>query len=191
MMSDVSRRALPIAILVAASGFCSLIYQVVWERTLRYNFGGDSISSAIVTGTFLLGLGLGAVLFGRWHPRAFTRYAAVEAAIGVYGLASFYVLAPLATLLGHLLPTPVSAAEGLRPIVVIASVLFLLPPCILIGGTGPLIFNCFIRPAAYRASTVGMLYGIIPSARPLGLSPRPWCSSIASVFRRPSRSSER
>ena len=47
-----------VGLLVAVSGFCSLVYQVVWERTVRGTFGGDSISSAIVTGTFLLGLGI-------------------------------------------------------------------------------------------------------------------------------------
>jgi hypothetical protein len=52
-------------LIVGFAGFCSLVYQVVWERTLKYNFGGDSVSAAIVTATFLLGLGIGAVAFGR------------------------------------------------------------------------------------------------------------------------------
>jgi hypothetical protein len=60
-----------IALISSVSGFCSLLYQVVWERTVRYNFGGDSISSAIVTATFLLGLGLGAYIFGRSRREAF------------------------------------------------------------------------------------------------------------------------
>lgn len=149
-----------IALLVAVSGFCSLVYQVLWERTLRYNFGGDSVSAAIVTGTFLLGLGLGAAAFGRWYRQAFAVYALVEAGIGLFGLASFHLLAPLARTLGTLFPAPVTAAEGVRPVVVVASVLFLLPPCILIGGTGPLMFNCFVRSAAYRAGTVGLVYGM-------------------------------
>jgi hypothetical protein len=53
-------------LIVGFAGFCSLVYQVVWERTLKYNFGGDSVSAAIVTATFLLGLGIGAVAFGRF-----------------------------------------------------------------------------------------------------------------------------
>jgi spermidine synthase len=148
-----------VAVVVAASGFCSLVYQVVWERTLRYSFGGDSISSAIVTGTFLLGLGIGAFAFRRWRPRALAGLAVVELLIGAYGIASYHVLASLARLLSGLQSGPVLAAEGVRPIVVVASILFLLPPCILIGGTGPLIFNCFIRPGAYTSAAVGRLYG--------------------------------
>ena len=119
--------------LVAVSGFCGLVYQVVWERALRYHFGGDSISAAIVTGTFLLGLGLGAGLFGRWHRRAFRTYALVEPAIGVYSLLSFHILSALASALGGLFATSPASAEGVRPIVILAAVLFLLPPTVLIG----------------------------------------------------------
>ncbi len=45
-----------IIFIVTISGFCSLVYQVAWDRIIRYNFGGDSVSSAIVTSTFLLGV---------------------------------------------------------------------------------------------------------------------------------------
>ena len=172
-MGCVSRPA-GIALLVACSGFCSLIYQVVWERTLRYSFGGDSVSAAIVTGTFLLGLGLGAVVFGRWLRRPLAVYALVEAGIGGYGLASFWVLAPLAQVLTPLFGGSIAAAEGLRPAVVIAAVLFLLPPCILIGGTGPLIFNCFVRGGEYRASRVGWLYGLNTAGAAAGVLAAPF-----------------
>ena len=89
------------ALLVSFSGFGSLVYQVIWDRTLRTNFGGDSLSSAIVTGTFLLGLGLGALLFGRWRRNAFQVYALVEAGIGVYALGSYTISSSLAIGLGQ------------------------------------------------------------------------------------------
>jgi spermidine synthase len=149
-----------VALVVAASGFCSLVYQVVWERTLRYSFGGDSISAAIVTGTFLLGLGIGAFVFRHWRRRALAVLALVELGIGAYAIASYHVLASLARVLSALPSGSVFESEGLRPVVVVASVLFLLPPCILIGGTGPLMFNCFIRPGAYSGGAVGRLYAL-------------------------------
>ncbi|MFN8456369.1 MAG: methyltransferase domain-containing protein [Anaerolineae bacterium] len=149
-----------IALLVGFSGFCSLVYQVVWDRTLRYNFGGDSISSAIVTATFLLGLGIGAFIFGKWRQQAFNTYALVEIGIGVYAMASYYILARLSVILGQFFHYSIADVEGLRPIVVVASILFLLPPCILMGGTLPLMFNCFIRTGAYQPKTVGLIYGL-------------------------------
>ncbi len=158
-----------VALLVAVSGFCGLVYQVVWERTVRGNFGGDSISSAIVTGTFLLGLGIGALAFGRWHRRAFAIFAIVELAIGAYAIASYHGLAPLARVLGALLGGSVLDAAGVRPALVIACILFLLPPCILIGGTTPLMFNCFIRPGRYASGAVGRLYGLNTAGAALGV----------------------
>src|SRR5262245_28178415 len=135
-----------VALLVVVSGFCSLVYQVVWERTLRGTFGGDSISSAVVTGTFLLGLGIGAVVFGRWLRRAFLVFALVEVAIGAYAIASYHGLSPLARVLGGLFGGWAFGGSGVQPSLVVACILFLLPPCILIGGTTPLMFNCFVAP---------------------------------------------
>jgi predicted membrane-bound spermidine synthase len=155
--------------IVAFSGFCSLVYQVVWDRTLRSNFGGDSVSSAIVSATFLLGLGIGAFIFGKWRRQALAIYALVEITIGVYAVVSYYILAQLATILGRGFNYTVADLEGLRSIVVIASILFLLLPCILMGGTLPLVFNAFVHPGAYKNRTVGMLYGLNTIGAALGV----------------------
>jgi spermidine synthase len=162
------------ALLVAASGACSLVYQVVWERALRYHFGGDSVSSAIVTGTFLLGLGLGAVVFARRHSRPFRVYALVEAAIGVYGVLSLPLLVTVAPALGGLFGSAPAAAEGVRPAVVVACVLFLVVPCVLIGGTTPLMFDCFVRPGGYGARAVGALYGLNTLGAAVGVLAAPF-----------------
>jgi hypothetical protein len=77
-------------LIVGFAGFCSLVYQVVWERTLKYNFGGDSVSAAIVTATFLLGLGIGAVAFGRWRRQPFAAFALVELGLGTFAIASYH-----------------------------------------------------------------------------------------------------
>lgn len=158
-----------VGIFVTVSGFCSLVYQVVWDRTLRYNFGGDSISSAIVTATFLLGLGIGAFIFGKWRKHAFITYALVEMGIGAYAITSYHILAPLATVLGRVFNYSISDSEGLRYIVVVACILFLLPPCTLMGGTLPLMFNCFIRPSTYKNKTVGMIYGLNTAGASVGI----------------------
>ena len=149
-----------VSVIVGYAGFASLVYQVVWERTVKYNFGGDSISSAIVTATFLLGLGVGAIVFGRWRPRPFAVFALVELILGLYAIASYRVLAPLAILLGRASGSSIVDAEGLRTPVILACAIFLLPPCILMGGTLPLIFNCFIRTDETRSAPIGLLYGL-------------------------------
>lgn len=158
-----------VGLIVTLSGFCSLAYQVVWDRTLRYNFGGDSVSSAIVTGTFLLGLGIGALVFGKWRQRPFATYALIEIGIGTYAIVSFYILSSLATMLGNLFHYTIADVEGLRSIVIVACILFLLPPCILMGGTLPLIFNCFVRPGLYDNRRVGFLYGLNTAGASFGI----------------------
>jgi hypothetical protein len=47
-----------IVFIVVISGFCSLVYLFTRDRIMRYIFVGDSVSSAMVTFTFLLGLGI-------------------------------------------------------------------------------------------------------------------------------------
>lgn len=151
------------------SGFCSLVYQVVWDRTVKYNFGGDSISSAIVTGTFLLGLGIGAYIFGRWRTDAFKTYALIELLIGVFGIVSFYVIAPVASTLAGLFNAGPEDAEGLRLVVVAGCILLLLPPCTLIGGTLPLMLRCFVQPLNFSARTLGFIYGVNTLGASLGI----------------------
>jgi spermidine synthase len=148
-----------VALLVSFSGFCSLVYQVVWNRSVRTNFGGDNVSTAIVTGTFVLGLGIGAVLFGRAWRRPFRVYAAVEAAVGTYAIVSHALLASLARWLGHGFGGGIEGIESLRLPLVAACVVFLLPPCMLMGGTLPLMLRCFVSDRTLRSGTIGWLYG--------------------------------
>jgi predicted membrane-bound spermidine synthase len=74
------------------SGFCSLVYQVSWERLIRSHFGGDSISAYIVTSTFLLGLGLGAFIFRNTKKNSFNLYAKVEISIALLALLSYFLI---------------------------------------------------------------------------------------------------
>jgi spermidine synthase len=162
------------ALVVGLSGFCGLVYQVVWERALRYHLGGDSVSAAIVTGTFLLGLGLGAALFGRWRPAAARTYALVEVAVGLYGAVSFHLLAWVASAAQGVFEVDLASAGGLRPAVIVAAVVCLLPPSILIGATAPLMFNTFIGPGRYGARAVGLLYGLNTLGAALGVLAAPF-----------------
>lgn len=153
-------RNLLISLVVACSGFCSLVYQVVWDRVIRSHFGGDNVSSSIVTATFLLGLGGGALFFGRVRSRPFVTYAAIELAIGTYAIFSYKILGSLASFLGSALTHSIEEVGGVRSTMVAGCILFLLPPCVLMGGSLPLMLRCFISSGNYKSSSVGWLYGI-------------------------------
>jgi len=63
----ISRRVKPILfILFFCSGFCSLLYQVVWVRMAFAHFGVITPVLSVVLSVFMLGLGLGSWLGGKW-----------------------------------------------------------------------------------------------------------------------------
>ncbi len=74
---------------VTLSGLTALIHQFVWDRLLRLHFGADDIATTLVTATFIFGLGLGAVLFGRQWRRPFFVYGLLEVGIGIFAILSF------------------------------------------------------------------------------------------------------
>jgi len=48
------------------SGFCNLIYEIVWARMLSLVFGVTVFAVSAVLATFMMGLAIGALIFGRF-----------------------------------------------------------------------------------------------------------------------------
>src|SRR6516165_8894554 len=84
------KRVLPVLLLLfAGSGCAALIYEVVWFQLLELIIGSSAVSTAVLLGTFMGGMGLGSVLLPRLvrpglHP--LRMYAWLELGIGVMGL---------------------------------------------------------------------------------------------------------
>lgn len=163
-----------VAFVVLTSGFSSLVCQGVWDRVVRQHFGGDNVSSAIVASTFLLGLGAGALAFGRRFTRPFRVYGAVEFGIGLYAAASPWILGRLSGMLSHAFAASIDDAEGVRANAVLACILFLLPPCLLMGGSLPLMLQCFVERGVVRPARVGWLYGMNTAGAALGTIAAPF-----------------
>lgn len=73
-----------------ASGFSSLIYQVVWTRHLTLIFGSTTFATATVLSVFMGGLALGSFCAGRVADkvaRPFLWYGILEGIIGIWALA--------------------------------------------------------------------------------------------------------
>ena len=113
------------------SGMSSLLYQIAWQRLLGLFYGVGAISSAIVVGAFLFGLGLGSLFGGQLGRRERTRtliaYMAIELGIGLFGIASI----PLIGWLGEL---TAGADYWLAAVCIFC---FLLFPTALMGATLP------------------------------------------------------
>jgi len=86
------------------SGFCSVLYELVWLRLAMAQFGVTTAMVSIVLSVFMAGLGLGSWASGRWLGPAgdsgkspgLRIYALLELLIGASGIA-----VPYGLLLGH------------------------------------------------------------------------------------------
>src|SRR5690554_3077477 len=87
------------SVLFFLSGGTGLAYEVIWFRRFSHVWGSSTLAMASVVASFLLGLGLGAYLWGRRADRLnvpLRWYGFCELAIGVLAGAIPYVMPYLA-----------------------------------------------------------------------------------------------
>ena len=156
------------------SGFCSLVYQVVWLRMAMADFGVTTALVSIVLSVFMAGLALGSwgggVLVRRFENRPagfFVRlYGASELAIGVSGLA----VAPLLRSGRSLLAVQSGHAAWGSAGYYLASggwvALVMLPFCTCMGATFPLAMAGIKKSFSflYLANVLGAMVGALSSA---------------------------
>jgi spermidine synthase len=130
--------------LLVLTGAAALLNQVVWQRLLKLYLGGaEASSSALIVFVFLLGLGLGSHLGGRYAWRLLNplrAFGLLEIGVGVWGLCILIALHfKSAELLTQIVTF--SAEAGIKfPIVVCTVAAFvMLPPTILMGASFPFV----------------------------------------------------
>lgn len=152
-----------IPVLFVASGAVALVYQLVWARWAGLVLGRFAPAVATVTATFMAGLAVGSLLFGRIAARstpagALRLWALLEGGLALAAAASPVMVTDAGQRLADLLPRPVWCA------------LVLLPPTILMGGTLPVIVRAAgaATPAAvarlYALNTAGAAMGPLLAA---------------------------
>lgn len=145
-----------ILILFIGSGCSALIYEVVWFEMLRFVIGSSAISLAVLLGSFMGGMCIGSLAFprlvtARHHPLRV--YAALEACIGMIGIALLWILPFVGTLYAS------SVGYGTAGILLRGAVCIvgLLPPTILMGATLPAISR-WAETTARGVSKLGLFY---------------------------------
>ncbi len=123
------------------SGFCSVLYELVWLRTSMAQFGVTTAMVSIVLSVFMAGLGVGSWASGRWIARtesgrmpALRAYALIEFLIGVSGLVVPYELQLGHRMLEH---SGLSSSAGFYWLAGLWVTIALLPWCTLMGATVP------------------------------------------------------
>ena len=159
------------------SGFCSLVYQVVWLRAAMADFGVTTPLISIVLSVFMAGLALGSWGGGRLVRRLEDRpaalfvrlYGTAELIIGISGLVVIWLLR-----WGRALLVGQWGSSGYYVVSACWIALVLLPFCTAMGATFPLAM-AGIRGAfrsqsprsfsyLYVANVLGAMAGTLTSA---------------------------
>lgn len=129
------------------SGFSGLIYQSIWTQYLGLFLGHSSYAQSLVLILFMGGMAVGAWLVSRWSNkvrRPLLAYAIIEVVIGLLGLFFDGIYQGLTGwAYSQLLPMlPAGQLQNVRWVLAAAMVL---PQCILLGATFPLMSAGYIR----------------------------------------------
>jgi len=160
----ISGRVKPILFLLFfCSGFCSLLYQVVWVRMAFAHFGVITPVLSVVLSVFMLGLGLGSWLGGKWARWSSSRLKISPAYF--YGAAEFVIatgafVVPQLFRFGeaYLLRAGEASSTGYLLISAIFIVAAILPWCIMMGATFPLMMSFVRQRDPANQSSFSFLY---------------------------------
>lgn len=145
-----------------SSGVAALTYQLCWQRMLFSAFGVDLQSITVIVSVFMLGLGLGALAGGQLADKYPTRlvqmFGVAEVFIGLFGLASVWLIGTVAGL---------TASTSLLG-VVLANFLLLLIPTTLMGATLPILVALLVRQTGNVGVSIGGLYFVNTLGAALG-----------------------
>jgi predicted membrane-bound spermidine synthase len=150
-------------LLFFVSGFCSLVYQMVWTRLAFASFGIITPVLSVVLSVFMLGLSVGAWAGGRIIPclvrktglSAIFFYGGAELIIGVGAFAT-----PALFALGQQGLLAVGQADSFRYLFLSALVLAvsILPWCLCMGATFPWMMAYVREEEAHNADSFSYLY---------------------------------
>ena len=176
------------------SGISGLVYQVAWVRQFGHIYGNTVHSASIVVAIFMLGLGAGSYLLGRWadgryqtRPDSLVRaYGVLEALIAGWGLLVSLLLPHLAAVIAGLswYETDAAGWHGLTIGSYLSraalTVVLLAPMTVLMGGTFTVLIRAQVRSDIPSSGwRIALLYG----ANTLGAATGAFLTDFALVPR--------
>ncbi|MBM4027215.1 MAG: tetratricopeptide repeat protein [Planctomycetes bacterium] len=156
-------------LLFLASGATGLIYEVVWMRSLGTVFGNTVLAASTVLTAFMLGLALGGWWLGRRADRIrrpLRVYAYLELGIGIYALAFPALLLFVDRFYLWFYQACTPGFHVLNLVRFAVSMVLLLPPAFLMGGTLPILSALWTIPVTRddlrrrTGQSVGLLYAV-------------------------------
>lgn len=152
-----------IALLFILSGATGLVYQIVWFKYLSLFLGNTTYAQTIVLATFMGGLAIGASLWGRRADRI--KKPVLLYAILELGIAAYCFFFPeinhfvRETFFSVVLSAGIEiGSTSLLVLKLVVSVLLLIVPTILMGGTLPVLVKGITTRVEETGKSVAILY---------------------------------
>lgn len=139
------------------SGISGLIYESIWSRYIRQFVGSASTAQVLVLSLFMGGMALGALIASRKlsQVRAPIRaYGLIEGGIGVYALAFPWLAAGAMRLCYDVIFPALGGGAGVAIVKWGMASLLILPPCVLLGMTFPLMSAGILRQDRERSGEI-------------------------------------
>lgn len=149
------------ALMFFASGAAALVYQVLFAKELALVFGSTATATFTVLATFLGGMAIGSFAGGviaHRVARPVLVYAVIEAAIGVYCIATPSLFIGMQGVYVALAAGAAPDAAYLIVLRVLLGALVLLVPTVLMGATLPLLAAALGRQGGSMGVRVAWLY---------------------------------
>lgn len=146
-----------------ASGATGLILEVVWTRVLGTVFGNTVYAASAVLTTYMLGLAAGSLLLGRVADRIrrpLLLYGCLEIGVGLYAIAFPLLAAGSDAVYAWFYRSVEPGFLLLNAVRLPLSVLLLLPPTMLMGGTLPVLSRHLGCRNRQPGREVGYLYAV-------------------------------
>lgn len=153
---------LSVGLLFVFSGLTSLIYQILWVRTLSLGVGSTSDSLSMVLAIFFLGMAGGSYLAGRFShkiERPLKMYGYLEGFVGIYGIFVIYPLVHFHKIISFLPSSDSLSWFGVLLKFLCVAVL-LAPPTMAMGASLPLMVKWFISSQNNQGKFLSRLYGL-------------------------------
>ncbi|MFH1982579.1 MAG: fused MFS/spermidine synthase [Pseudomonadota bacterium] len=160
------------SLLITGSGFCALIYQIVWMRELRLVFGASTAATAAVTAVFMGGLGAGSAILGKRadHSRHPMRlYARLEFLIAGLALVSPFLINAARHLYAAAGGTMAMGMVGGTLARLLLSTIILGGATFAMGGTLPAVVRSLETAADADRKRTALLYGMNTAGAVMGV----------------------
>lgn len=147
-MFKLSRLSFVLLLLFVLSGIAGLIYQSIWSHYLGLVLGHAAYAQTLVLGIFMGGMALGAWLASRYSQKwrhLILAYAIIELAIGAMGLAFHGVFVAYTDFSQQTVLPMISSAALAHVYQWATASLLILPQCIMLGATFPLLSAGLLR----------------------------------------------